>query len=591
MGIEFPNSALSILRFLFGTTFMTIQLKKQLLCILSLSFLIASCGHKAEGVHSLRDVKGGKKYGGTFHMNETGDLRSVDPPQINDVTSRHIGENIYDQLLDFDKDLNLKPGLAKAYEISPDGITYTFHLRTDVLFNDDECFPSGKGRKFVAKDVVYSWSRALDPKTNTLALPYFQVIKGAKEYFDSKATLAGGVSGLQAPDDSTFIVTLKEPFSPFINYVAVSNAFIYAKEAVEKYGKDFTHHGVGTGPFRFVDYKEARYCILVRNPHYWDVDEVGNQLPYLDTLYFSFMQENKAEFLQFKSGKLDRQYRIPNEFFQQVCDENKNLIGEYKKFQLFKIPAISTQFYGFNCEKAGVSNVHLRRAVAFAIDRKKIIKYVLKNQAAAAGEHGVIPPSMPGYPFEEVKGFSFNLDSARAELDIAKKELGTLPELTLQLNKGGGRNEDVAQAIQAQLKENLGLDIKLLTIEWAQHTANIDDGKAAFFRLGWVADYPDPQNFMNLLYGKNIPSSGPSSINQTRYRNAEFDKVYEAAIRETDRAKIMKLWAQADQISVRDAAQVIIFYDEDYHMLQPWVRDYPINAQDNNPMKRCWFSE
>ena len=397
---------------------------------------------------------------------------------------------------------------------------------------------------------------------------------------------------MQAPDDSTFVITLKEAFSPFINYVAISNSFIYAKEAVDKYGKDFTHHGVGTGPFRFVDYKEGRYCLLTRNPHYWDKDEHGNQLPYLDTIYVSFMQENKAEFLQFKAGKLDRQYRIPNEFFQQVCDEKKNLQGEYKKFQLFKIASMSTQFYGFNTTKPGVSNVHLRRAISFAIDRKKIIKYVLKNQAYAPGEHGVVPKSMPGFPFDQVVGFSFNTDSARAELAIAKKELGgTIGELTLQLNKGGGRNEDVAQAIQAQLKENLGLDIKLMTVEWAQHTANIDEGKAAFFRLGWVADYPDPQNFLNLLYSKNIPANGPSSVNQTRYRNAEFDKLYEAAIKETDRAKVMSLWAQADQIAVREAAQIIIYYDEDYTMLQPWVRDYPINGQDNNPMKHTWYAE
>jgi peptide/nickel transport system substrate-binding protein len=566
--------------------------KISLLAIFCTVLLFSSCGKKEGGAHALRDVKGGKKYGGAFHLNETGDLRSLDPPQINDQTSSHIAENIYDQLLEFNDKLELKPSLAKSYDISPDGITYTFHLRGDVYFQDDACFPSGKGKKFTAQDAVYSWSRALDPKTNTLALPYFQVIKGAKEYFDSKATLKQGVAGLQAPDDTTFVVTLTAPFSPFIQYVAVSNAFIYAKEAVDKYGKDFTHHGVGTGPFRFDEYKEGRYCTLVRNKNYWDHDEAGNQLPYLDSLVFSFMQENKAEFLAFKAGKLDRQYRIPNEFFQQVCDESKNLQGEYKKFQLFRVAAMATQFHGFNCEKPYVSNVHLRRAIAFAIDRKKIIKYILKNQAYLPGEHGLVPPSTAGYPFDQVKGFTYNPDSARAELEIAKKEIaGPIPELTLQLNKGGGRNEDVAQAVQAQIKENLGLDIKLMTVEWAQHTANIDEGKASYFRLGWIADYPDPQNFLNLLYSKNIPSNGPSSINQTRYRNPKFDKYYEAAIKETDRAKVMQLWAQADQISVQDAPQIILYYDEDYHMLQPWVRDYPINAMDRNPMKRCWFAE
>lgn len=567
--------------------------KTFVLCFLCSLLALASCGKKSAGKHSLRDAKGGKKFGGAIRLNETGDLRSLDPPQINDQTSSHIGENIYDRLLSFDNTLSLHPALARALpDISPDGITYTFHLRTDVYFQDDACFPDSKGRKMTAKDIVYCWSRALDPATNTLALPYFQIIKGAKEYFDSKAKLPEGVSGLQAPDDSTFVVTLKAAFSPFINYCMVGNAYIYPHEAVEKYGKDFTHHGVGTGPFRFVEYKEARYCLLVRNEHYWDKDEAGNQLPYLDTVRFTFMQDDKPELLEFKAGNLDHKYRIPSEFFADVVDENKNLKGEYKKYQLGKVAAIATQFHGFNTQLAGVSNVHLRRAISFCVDRRKIIKYILKNQAAGPGEHGLVPPSLPGYPFDQVKGFVFNPDSARAELEIAKKELkGQLPELTLYVNKGGGRNEDVAQAVQAMIKENLGMEINLTVKEWAEHTAMIDEGKAAYFRLGWIADYPDPQNFMNLLYGKNIPSNGPSSINQTRYKNPEFDKLYEQAIHEVDRAKVMQLWAQCDQLAIRDAPQIILYYDEDYHLIQPWVRDFPIDAQDNNPMKRVWLSE
>src|SRR5207244_2170869 len=151
-----------------------------LLLILS-AFFFASCTKKSGGTHSLREAKGGKKYGGPIHLNETGDLRSLDPPQINDQTSSHIGENIYDRLLEFDNKLNFRPSLAKAVpDISSDGITYTFHLRTDVYFQDDACFPGSKGRKMTAKDIVYCWTRALDPSTNTLSLPYFQVIKGSK---------------------------------------------------------------------------------------------------------------------------------------------------------------------------------------------------------------------------------------------------------------------------------------------------------------------------------------------------------------------------------------------------------------------------
>jgi oligopeptide transport system substrate-binding protein len=569
-------------------------MKKLVLC-LTLGFLagLNSCGDKDSGAPGgLREAKGGKTYGGTFLMNETGDMRSLDPPQINDATSHHIAENIFDQLLGFDKDLNIVPSLGSLPLVSEDGLTYTFRIRNDVYFHDNPCFPNGKGRKMTAKDVVYSWTRACDPSTNTLALPYFRVIKGAQAYFDSKASLPGGIEGLQAPDDTTFIVTLEKPFSPFINYALVGNAFIYPKEAVDKYGKDFGRNPVGTGPFKFAEYKEALHCLLVRNPNYWGRDEAGNQLPYMDSVKFTFLKENKQELLSFQQNKLHHVYRLPSEFFPDMVDDNKNLKGDWKQYKLDRMPAMGTQFYGMNIQLPNAKNRHLRRAIAQAIDRRKIIKYVLKGQAAEPGEHGIVPPSMPGYNWASVPGFKFNPDSARIELELAKKEMGgTIPTLTLQLNSGGGRNQDVAQAIQAQLKENLGLTVELQLVEWAQHTARIDEGKAEFFRLGWIADYPDPQNFMNLLYGKNIPPSGPSSINQTRYRNDEFDRLYEQAIAAPDRATAMQLWAQADAIQVQDASVIVLFHDEDYHLIQPYVNDFPSNAMDRRPLERVWFSK
>jgi oligopeptide transport system substrate-binding protein len=172
------------------------------------------------------------------------------------------------------------------------------------------------------------------------------------------------------------------------------------------------------------------------------------------------------------------------------------------------------------------------------------------------------------------------------------KELNNvLPDVTLQLNSGGSRNEEVAQAIQSQLSENLGVKVKLQLVEWAQHTAMIDEGKAKFFRLGWIADYPDPQNFLNLLYGKNIPASGPSSINSTRYSNPEVDTLYDQAIAETDRTKINALWARAESLAMYDAPMLVLYYDEDYHTLQPNVRDFPANAMNRIPLKATWFSD
>ncbi|MDP4241433.1 MAG: ABC transporter substrate-binding protein [Bacteroidota bacterium] len=568
------------------------SMKFKFIILLIGSILLSSCARKVGIQHTLRDGKGGKKLGGTFRINETADLRSLDPVQMNDQTSVQIGENVYDRLLEFDLNLNLIPGLSTLPEISPDGTTYTFHLRTDAYFHDDPCFSGGKGRKFVASDVIYCYTRALDKTTNTGAEPYFKYIKGGAAYYESGKLPPGGLPGLQAPNDSTVVITLEHPFSPFLNYPAVGFGFIYPHEAVEHYGRDFVFHPVGTGAFRFIDYKQAQHCLLVRNPRYWKHDSVGNQLPYLDTVNFTFILDNKVELQQFVANQLDHVYRIPSEFFQDVVDEHKEPKGKYKKYQLIHVPAMAVQFYGFNVTTPPMNNRHLRRAIAFAVDRDKIIKYILKGQAAGPGVHGIVPPCMPGYPVDLVHGFSFNADSAMAELALAKQELGgTIPDLTLYLNAGGGRNTEVAEAIQSQLKENLGLTINLQMLEFSQLTPRIDDGKAPFFRLGWIADYPSPENFLNLLYGKNIPPSGPSTINSTRFRNPEFDRLFEAAINETDRSKTNTLFAQAENLAIQDAPYLVLYYDEDYHLLQPNVRDFPANAMYQLDMKYCWFSE
>ncbi len=568
------------------------RLNLAIFVVFASTILLSSCSRKAGIQHSLREGKGGKKLGGTFHVNETADIRSLDPVQMNDQSSVQVGENVYDRLLEFDEGLNLVPGLSALPEISKDGLTYTYHLRTDAYFHDDPCFPGGHGRKFVASDVIYCYTRALDKTTNTGAEPYFKYIKGGSTYYESNNLPPGGLPGLQALNDSTLVITLEKPFSPFLFYPAVGFGFIYPHEAVEHYGRDFVFHPVGTGAFKFAGYKQAQFCNLVRNERYWKHDSAGNQLPYLDTVVFSFILDNKVEIEQFQAKKLDHVYRIPSEFFKDMVDDHKELKGNWKKYNLVHVPALAVQFYGFNCTTPPVNNRHLRRAMVFAVDRDKIIKYILKGQAAGPGVHGIVPPSMPGYPVDVVHGFSFNPDSALAELALAKKELGgTIPDITLYLNAGGGRNTEVAEAIQSQIHENLGLNVQLQMLEFSQLTPRIDDGKAPFFRLGWIADYPNPENFLNLLYGKSIPPSGPSTINSTRYNNPEFDRLFEAAINETDRVKSYQDFAEAENLAIQDAPYIVLYYDEDYHLLQPNVRDFPANAMFQLDMKYCWFSE
>jgi peptide/nickel transport system substrate-binding protein len=366
---------------------------------------------------------------------------------------------------------------------------------------------------------------------------------------------------------------------------------IHPQEAVEKYGKDFFRHPVGTGPFQFVEWLPDQSLTLRRNPRYWARDEAGNQLPLLDGVRFSFMKDDKLQLLEFAAGKLEESYRIPNEFFGDIVDASKKPKGKWSKFRLLHVPALSTQFYGFLCIDPVFKDARIRKAFNMAVDRRRIIRYVLRGQAAGPAENGLVPSSMPGYPYDSVRGYRYDPSAARALLAESGYPDGKgLGPITLQLNAGGGRNVQIAEAIQGMIEENLGVSVRMEQVEFAQHLDRIDRGQAAFFRLGWIADYPDPETFLNLYYGKLVPKgTGISPINSTRFQNAEYDALFERAITTTDRAQRMDLYRQAEQVAIDNAPMLLIIHDEDYRFVQPYVRDYQNNAMDRLMLRGVWF--
>jgi peptide/nickel transport system substrate-binding protein len=539
-------------------------------------------------------------YGGVYRQNETGELSSLDPVRVNDVTSSHIIINIYDQLVGFDHELNIVPQLAASYDVSADGLTYTYHLRSNAKFHDDPCFPNGKGRRVVASDVKYTFERVCDVRTKTKNDTYFRdKVVGASEYYEAtrQAQRTGsrptvnGVAGFVVVNDTTFQIRLIKPFAPFEYTVAQTSMGIVPREAVERYGNTFMQHPVGSGPFQFVTWNPDRSCELRRNPSYWDVDEAGNRLPYLDGIRFTFMKDDKMQLLEFDAGNLEESYRIPNEFFAELVDEKKQPKGKWSKYQLLHVTALATQFYGMVTIDPVLKDVRVRKALNYAVDRQRIIRYVLKGQASGPAHHGLVPPSMPGYASDSVRGYRFDPARARALMAEAGYPNGRgFPEITLQLNAGGGRNVSIAEAIQGMLKEHLNINVKLMQVEFAQHLESIDAGKAPFFRLGWVADYPDPESFLNLYYGKIVPdASQPSPINSTRFQNAQFDALFEQALSTTDRALRMQLYRQAEQIAIDNAPMLLILNDEDFRFVQPYVKGHPHNAMDRTNHHRTYF--
>jgi peptide/nickel transport system substrate-binding protein len=363
-------------------------------------------------------------------------------------------------------------------------------------------------------------------------------------------------------------------------------------EAIEKYGIDMRVNCVGTGPFEVQTIKEGEAVLLSKNNDYWGVDEHGNAIPYLDRIKITFLKEKKSELLEFKKGNLDMVFELPIEMIDVVMGELEDA-GPDAIFKLQITPALALHYYGFQHQSDLFSNKLVRRAFNYAIDRESIVTNILQGEGSPA-IYGIVPPAFKNYNYEGIEGYKFNADKARSLLaEAGYKDGNNFPKLTLQLNSGGSRNVQIAEVIQKQLKETLNIDVELNVMPWAQHLDNLETGKALFWRTGWIADYPDPENFLNLLYSPHIPAnlSDKSYINSVRYASAEFDSLFALGLREVDETKRLELYTQADQVAMDDAAIMPIYYYEHYRLLQLNVRNFDINPMEYRDLSQVYLAD
>lgn len=560
-------------------------------------FIFAACKSPVTDNTDLRPAKGGKFHGGTFRYNEEEYFKSLYPLNVTEVTGHRIAEQIYEGLVEFDqKTLQIKPSLAKSWEVDATGTVYTFHLQTNAYFHDDTCFQGGLGRRFTASDVKYCFDRLCfyNPAENQGFWIFKDVVKGANEYQEATKNGSippGGVEGVQVINDSTISITLYQPYSVFMSRLGLIFAKIYPKEAVDAYGGDLRTKAVGTGPFMPKIMKDNVVFFLTRNPKYWRKDEHGNALPYLDHIKVTFVKEKRAELLSFKKGETDLIYRFPLDMIDEILLPGDKLKPEYKQFILQFEPSMSLQYYGFLHAHPVFGKKEVRQAFCYAIDRDRLCTYTLRGSGFPA-QYGMVPPGTGTYDAKQVKGITFQPEKARALLAAAGYPQGIgFPKVTLQLNSGGGRNSQIAEAIQKMLMENLNIKVDILAVPWPQHTEAVESAKTVFWRLGWIADYPDAENFLNLFHSKHVPDDikVKTYINSYRYKNKEFDKYLDEAMRTTDDTLRNQLYAKADQIAIDDAVVMPIFYDKDYRMLQPNIRNFPQNAMEYRNMTEVYF--
>jgi len=508
--------------------------------------LLAGCGS--------RRAVGGKKI---FYYNESDGTATLDPAFAKNRSIMWVVHQLYSTLVETDDQLHFVPALARSWEVSGDQRVWTFHLRRDVLYCDDPAFPGGKGRRLVASDVEYSFTRLLDPRTASSGAWIFHGRIDPVEAF-------------QAVDDSTFRLRLLRPFNPILGLLSMEYCSIVPREVVEKYGKDFRRHPCGTGPFRLQSWEEGQALILLKNEHYFEKDSTGRSLPYLDAVKVTFNEEKAAEFLLFRQGQLDFINEIDPSFKDEVLSKKGVLKAEWQgKIILSVAPQLNTEYLGILDDSASplVKGSPLRfRAVRKAIncgfDRRKMILY-LKNSLGLPAESGFVPAGLPSFDSTRVRGYHYDPDRARALLASAGypdgKGVGVIKLLTVP------NYADFANFIAREL-EDIGLHVQVEVVQKSLLLEETAQSEALFFRGSWIADYPDAENYLSVFYSKN-----PAPPNYTRYSDPEFDRLYEQALREGNDSVRYDLYRQMDQ-RVMDASPVIpLWYDEVVHLINPRV--------------------
>jgi peptide/nickel transport system substrate-binding protein len=475
------------------------------------------------------------------------------------------------------------------YTIDSTGTIYTFTLKDSIYFHQDECFKNEDGRLLLSDDVLFCIQNLFTNINGNVGYKaLIDIVKGSREYFEKSNTPdeLGHIEGLKKIDDKEFQIELTHPNSQFLQILAMPELFVYAPEAYLKYGTDFMNHAVGTGAY-ILRKNDGREMLFVRNPEYHGKDTFGNNLPFLDKINVSFNRDKKDEFVDFTEGKLEMLYRIPREYLSDVLkDSYQNIGGKYDRYILQRNPEMMTQFLGFNNSRVPFNDINLRKAISFAIDREHIIDHVLKGEGFKPGIFGITAPGFENYPIDSIKGYDYNPDSARYYFQIsAYSQSDDKSPITLWLNSDGNRNTHVCVEVKKQLNDILGIDVQLEIVPLSILQEKIFDGSAGFYRIGWLADRPSPENFLRLFYsGKSSPDD--ESLNFFQYHNDVYDDLFARALMQTKTKDSYEVLLQAEKAAMNEAPLVVLWYDEGFRLLQPFVRNFP-----NNPMQYRIFNE
>ncbi len=506
-----------------------------------------------------------------FRYNEANGIATLDPAFAKNQSIIWAVHQLYNTLVETDTALHIVPSLALRWDISEDRQLYTFHLRRDVFFHDNAVFLNGKGRRMTAADVAYSFRRIMDPATASSGAWIFN-------------GRVDSITPFTVVDDSTFQLKLQRPFNPVLGILTMQYCSIVPKEAVDKYGKDFRRNPCGTGPFVLKDWEEGLALTMLKNEHYFEYDDSGKRLPYLDALKINFYDSKASEFLNFRQGKLDFINDIDPSFKDEVLTKNGELKPAWvDKTVLHKHAYLNTEYIGILADTTNpllqnnpVRLRQLRQAINYAIDKPRMIQY-LRNSIGFAATAGFSPPGLPSFD-TAVHGYTYQPAKAKQLLaEAGFKDGKNLPVIKLQTIP---IYADLGSYVASQLAE-AGIPVQVEVMQRSLLLEQISKSQALFFRANWFADYPDAENYFTLFYSKN-----PAPPNYTRYNNAAYDALYERALAETNDSWRYNLYHQMDRQIIADAPVVPLWYDMVIHLVQPRVQGFYANALNLLELRR-----
>jgi len=468
---------------------------------------------------------------------------TLDPAVSGEMISHEYIQQIYNGLVRLDENLEPAPDIAERWDINEDGRTYTFYLRKDVKFQD--------GRVVSADDFKYSLERACRPSTGSLtAATYLGDIVGVKEVLVGKAE---EISGVRVVDDHTLQITIDTPKSYFLAKMTYPVAFVVDRNEAES-GGEWWREPNGTGPFQLTKWEKENQLVLERNGHYYgEKAKVG-------TVVFKLW--GGVPMNMYETGDIDAT-DVDIEYVDKVTDPAG---GFYKELQI--VPELSFSYIGFNYIRPPFDDANIRRAFSMALDKDKLVSLVFKDMMERAD--GILPPGIPGFD-ENLKGLEFNVEQAR-EL-IASSRYGSvdnLPPITVTTMGWGGLISSSLEAIVHEWRQNLGVEVKVRQLEPEQFLYHLKEEKDETYYMGWVADYPHPQDFLEILFRTG------GDNNAGEYSNPAVDDILDRAGVELDYDASLALYQKAEQMLVDDAACIPLWFPKNYYLVKPYVSGYEL---------------